>query len=213
MVEADEFSEAESAEMVGCQWSNTTTTQVHYLVVPRMESNARRTWLDESNHKEASRSPGLRRDASIKSIAKGAETMTDATDKPKETWEVIVDEAKCSGCELDNLWWLVGNRLFGAMEGTERHSYAYGILLQRLDEAETCKSELRKMLDYGDMANGDIRKHLTARGKEVKRLLQLLLRCYDAGHRHGWEPGETTSDVMEDVSAVLYENGLANETP
>jgi len=36
-------------------------------------------------------------------------------------------------------------------------------------------------------------------------LQDLLKRCYVAGHREGWQPGETTRDVMDDVNAALTE--------
>jgi len=33
--------------------------------------------------------------------------------------------------------------------------------------------------------------------------IALLQRAYDSGHRHGWEPGESTSEVMNALHAFL----------
>jgi len=46
---------------------------------------------------------------------------------------------------------------------------------------------------------------LSAANAEIERLRGLLQRCYDCGHRNGWEDGETTNEVMEDVGAYIYE--------
>jgi hypothetical protein len=39
--------------------------------------------------------------------------------------------------------------------------------------------------------------------KERSDLVSLLQRAYTAGHRNGWEEGETTNEVMNDIQAWL----------
>jgi len=40
--------------------------------------------------------------------------------------------------------------------------------------------------------------------REFRRdAIELLQRAYDSGHRHGWEPGESTNEVMNALHAFL----------
>ena len=53
------------------------------------------------------------------------------------------------------------------------------------------------------VVRGLTRNELT-RLREFRRdAIALLRRAYDSGHRHGWEPGESTSEVMNALHAFL----------
>lgn len=42
---------------------------------------------------------------------------------------------------------------------------------------------------------------------EIETLIYWLLRCYQSGHREGWEKGPTTQETMDDLLHVLAERG------
>ncbi len=41
-----------------------------------------------------------------------------------------------------------------------------------------------------------------------ERALDLLAKCYDAGHRNGWEDGPTTEEVMSEVADLIKAEDL-----
>ena len=49
----------------------------------------------------------------------------------------------------------------------------------------------------------------------VCQLIGLLRRCYDVGHRDGWQDGETTNECMDDVRYTLdqYAPGADLDAP
>lgn len=62
----------------------------------------------------------------------------------------------------------------------------------------------RRMLDpknYGDDPMDDA-YHVA---KALLRAMDLLRKCYDAGHRNGWEDGVTNEEVFAAVSDFLAE--------
>lgn len=39
--------------------------------------------------------------------------------------------------------------------------------------------------------------------ERLQKAIELLERCYQSGHREGWQPGDSTNEVMEDVRDFL----------
>lgn len=42
---------------------------------------------------------------------------------------------------------------------------------------------------------------------ERETLIYWLLRCYQSGHREGWEPGPSTQETMDSLLHVLADRG------
>lgn len=42
---------------------------------------------------------------------------------------------------------------------------------------------------------------------EIETLIYWLLRCYQSGHREGWEPGPSTQETMDGLLNVLANRG------
>ena len=45
---------------------------------------------------------------------------------------------------------------------------------------------------------------------ENERLLELLKRCYQSGHREGWEASESVAELMAELNNVLREQTNAD---
>lgn len=48
---------------------------------------------------------------------------------------------------------------------------------------------------------------------ERERLLYWLLRCYQSGHREGWEDGPSVAETMEGVHSILCNEGYDPAQP
>jgi hypothetical protein len=59
------------------------------------------------------------------------------------------------------------------------------IALQKLAYTEKQAEELTRLREFRTAA------------------IALLQRAYDCGHRHGWEPGESTRDAMSAIHSFL----------
>ena len=44
---------------------------------------------------------------------------------------------------------------------------------------------------------------ITRQRQRLDAAIKLLQRAYDSGHRHGWEPGESTNDAMAAIHSFL----------
>ena len=66
--------------------------------------------------------------------------------------------------------------------------------------AVACAKRMLDPKDYGDDPMDDA--YQTA--KALLEAVDLLKRCYQAGHREGWENGETNDEVFAGVNSFLY---------
>lgn len=66
----------------------------------------------------------------------------------------------------------------------------------KFDLADLLVAEHNSRLDAQEQAN-----------KERETFIYWLLRCYQSGHREGWEPGASTDETMDGICSVLANRG------
>lgn len=65
--------------------------------------------------------------------------------------------------------------------------------------------------DLADLLAAEHNERLDAASvfkQERETLIYWLLRCYESGHRQGWEPGPNTDETMDGLLSVLANRGF-----
>ena len=84
--------------------------------------------------------------------------------------------------------WKDGERTIGCMNNNIKD------VLKNFDDEKLAEKILLRVEQADELT----------RLREFRRdAIALLRRAYDSGHRHGWEPGESTSEVMNALHAFL----------